>query len=218
MNNAPLPTTTQRVISYLKALFLHGLFTLLPIIITISLLSLLYRLLKGWLAPIYNCEPACIRWIPQSEILVTVLIILFVGLLYELFLQKIIHGVEQSVLKKIPILGLIYFGIKQIARALTAQDKSALQEVVLVEFPSTGIYSIGFLTGEVFEALTPAVDKSYLTVFVPHTPNPTTGFYIIVAPERCTRLQMSRQDAIALIISGGLARPATPHQSDATLK
>lgn len=197
----------KRVGATLKSLFFHGLFTLLPMIITVALLSLCYRLLKSWLAPIYNLEPAFLKMIPQSEVIITLLIILMTGLLYELFLKDLLYSIEMSILKKIPLLSLIYFGVKRLAEALTAKGSSDMHQVMLVEFPSKGVYSIGFLTSTTTVSWLHEVQGDHVSLFVPHTPNPTTGFYIVVPAQNCRPLSISRQEAMTLVISGGLITP-----------
>lgn len=196
----------QKCVESLKNVLIHGLFTLLPAVITVALLHLIFKLLKSWLAPLYKIEPAFLQKIPHSEIILTIIIIFLTGLLYEWLLQPIIHRIESSILKKIPILSLIYFGVKRLAEALTARDKHSLQKVMLVPFPAPGTYSIGFLTGEGTPPWSDLKGK-YLGLFVPHTPNPTTGFYIIVPEEQCLPLDISRQEAMTIVISGGLMPP-----------
>jgi uncharacterized membrane protein len=197
---------SQQFIQIIKKVLLHGLFTLLPTVITVALLHLIFKLVKSWLTPLYKIEPAFLQQIPHSEILLTFVIIFITGLLYEWFLQPIIHRIEISILKKIPLLSLIYFGVKRLTEALTAHDKHALQQVMLVPFPAPGTYSIGFLTGEETPPWS-SLPPKYLGLFVPHTPNPTTGFYIIVPEEQCIPLDISRQEAMTIVISGGLMPP-----------
>ena len=199
--------STQRIFVYLKSLFVHGLFTLLPMIITAALLSLCFRLIKSWLTPIYNLEPAFLKRIPQSEIIVTLMIILLTGILYDLFLKDLLYKIEVSILKKIPLLSLIYFGVKRLAEALTAKGNNAVHQVMLVEFPSKGIYSIGFLTSSTTAAWLPELEGDHVSLFVPHTPNPTTGFYVVVPAQHCRPLSLTRQEAMTLVISGGLITP-----------
>jgi len=206
-NRVSLFRYCKNLYTTMQSLFLHGFFTLLPTVITIALVQFLFKIVKSWLAPIHHWEPSFLQVIPQSEIILTVAFILLVGIFYELFLKTVLHHIEMSILKKIPLISLVYFGVKKLAQALSAQDKTAPQEVVLVEFPSRGIYSIGFLTGTARSSLIPHVGKKLLTLFVPHTPNPTSGFYVIIPEDQCTPLPISRQEAMTLVISGGLMSP-----------
>lgn len=198
----------EHILRYLKTLFLHGIFTLVPGVLTFALLKFLFTLLKSWLAPIYHAEPAFLHSIPHSEILLTLALILVTGILYEIFLQHVIHYIESSILKKIPLLGLIYFGLKQLTKALTTQQADTLQQVMLVPFPAPGTYSIGFLTNTTSPTWTPDFPETYLSIFVPHTPNPTSGFYILVPANKCIPLAITRQEAMTLVISGGIIVPS----------
>jgi uncharacterized membrane protein len=199
----------ESLLNRITTLFLHGIFTLLPALLTFALLRFLFHIIKYWLSPIYNAEPALLQSIPHSEIIITLLLILTVGILYDYFLQPIIHYVESSIVKKIPLISLVYFGLKQLTKALTARDKHTLQQVVLVPFPTTGTYSIGFVTNQDSpDWIKPLhANTTYLSVFIPHTPNPTSGFFIVTPADRCIPLSMSRQEAMTLVISGGIVKP-----------
>lgn len=197
----------KKFFHFIQTIFLRGFFTILPLTLTIALCAFVFRLLKVWLAPIYLIEPTFLKAIPHSEIFVMLLVILLVGLVLHLFLlQPLIHLLE-AILGKIPLLRQIYFGIKQLVHALSAQDKLSFQKVVFIEFPRTGIYSLGFLTGELMPHVSPRADIIYYNVFVPTTPNPTTGYYVVVPATECTVTHMSRQEAMAIIISGGIIQP-----------
>lgn len=92
-------------------------------------------------------------------------------------------------------------------KAFTAQDQLTFQQVVIMEFPRMGIYSIGFLTGQSAIHLHPTEGKNYFNVFIPTTPNPTSGFLVIAAEGDFTVVDLTRQEAMSLIISGGIIRP-----------
>lgn len=207
MNNHPL---SRRIFDFIGNIFLSGLLTLLPFALTIAFFSFILRLVKSWLAPIHDLEPTWMQAIPHSELIVTLLIIFITGAFLRYFLlHTIIHALEDMVFQNIPILRQIYFGIKQMVKAYNIQDTQTFQQVVSLEFPHTGIYSIGFVTNEINKNLSPDPEIIYYSVFIPTTPNPTTGFYIMVPAHACKKLPLSRQDAMALIISGGLIQPET---------
>src|SRR5262249_46797328 len=100
-----------------------------------------------------------------------------------------------------------YIGIKQLVQAFNPHDKQSFKQVVLIEFPRPGIYSIGFITSDVNPEISPHSDRRYYNVFVPTTPNPTTGFFFMVAQECVTIINISPKEAMALIISGGIIQP-----------
>jgi uncharacterized membrane protein len=191
----------------IQSIFLSGLFTILPLTLTVALCTFSFKLLKSWLMPIYAIEPIYLKKIPHSEILLVIAVIFLIGLILRLFLlQPIIHGIE-AILSKIPLLRQIYFGFKQLVHALSAQDKLSFQTVVFIEFPRPGIYSLGFLTGQLHTALLPIKEEIFYNVFIPTTPNPTTGYYVIVGQKDIIETTLTRQEAMAIIISGGIIQP-----------
>jgi uncharacterized membrane protein len=107
---------------------------------------------------------------------------------------------------------LVYHGIKQIIYALTHQDKDSFQQMVWVEFPRKNCYSIGFLTGPLHPDFAPSANQPYFNIFVPNVPNLTAGHYIVVTKEDFKPANLTRQEAIAIIISGGIVQPVNPRQ------
>jgi len=200
-------TFTQKLWHIMRGYFLNGLLILLPISLTIAILNVGFKIFKSWLHPIYELEPEFLQRIPYSEFFVTLFFIFIVGALFKIFvLDALVHALE-SVLLKIPLLNPIYSGIKQLVHAFTAQDTLSFQTVILVEFPRKGMYSVGFITSEVPRQIAPNTAVKYYTVFIPTTPNPTTGYFIFVPEDEVTVTDLTRQEAMSLIISGGIVKP-----------
>ena len=197
-----------------KSVFMHGFFTLLPIAITFGIIRFAFRLIKSTLAPVYNWEPVWLTKIPHSEIFLTIMVIFILGLFFDLFLLRVLHTIEDKILNRIPLFRQVYFGVKQLVAALSPQDKLTFKNVVMVEFPRAGIYSLGFLTNEVIADNFPALNGKHFSIFIPTTPNPTTGFYIIVPEASCQAVNLTRQEAMALIISGGIIQPSPAEPSE----
>lgn len=196
-----------KLIDYLVAIFIEGLLVLLPIAATLGLLGFFFRLIKGWLRPIYNLEPEILRAIPQSEIVLVGLFIFIVGLVFKFFLLDKLLDILEYLLSKIPLLRPIYFGIKQLVQAFTIKDKVTFQKIAYVEFPRPGIYSLGFITNEIASKLAPDEITKYYSVFIPTTPNPTTGYFVAVKDTECIFVDLTKQEAMAIIISGGIIQP-----------
>lgn len=192
---------------FIWSLFLKGFLALLPITLTIGLLTFTFKKLKGWLHPIYELEPAFLKAIPFSEFLLTFFVILAMGFILNSFILQSIWDTFENLLGKIPIIRPIYNGIKQLVQALNPDDNSNFKQVVLVEFPKRGVYTVGFVTSEFATYLSPNQAESYFTVFVPTTPNPTSGFFLVVNKNDAQILNMSRQEAMTMIISGGTIQP-----------
>ncbi len=121
-------------------------------------------------------------------------------------LRSLVHAIEAIVLK-VPIIRTVYRGIQQLVKAFNPQDKITFKEVVLLEFPKEGVYSIGFITTELPRELAPDREHTYVSVFIPTTPMPTSGFFVIVPKDKVKPTGLTHQEAIALIISGGIIKP-----------
>lgn len=202
-------TMISKVIHALWTTFLNGLFTLLPLTLTIALFSFSFRLIKSWLAPIQNLLVYTpLKHVPHSEIFLIIIFVLLVGVILRVFiLRSVIHALE-DVIVRIPLIRPVYSGIKQLVEAFTfKEEKASFKQVVCIEFPRKGIYSIGFLTGEMPAELSPSQEDRFFNVFVPTTPNPTTGYFIVIPQKEIIPINLSRQEAMALIISGGIILP-----------
>lgn len=189
-------------------LFLSGLFTILPFILTIALVNFMFRLVIGWLSPIKRLmDSTFLATIPYAEVFLVITAIFFIGFLYNIvILRPIIHLIEDTFLN-LPLVKPIYGGIKQLVQAFSLQDKLTFRQVVIIQFPSAGLYSIGFLTSEVPAELSPIKEQQFYNVYIPTTPNPTTGFLIILPKEAIEPINLTRQEAMSLIISGGIIQP-----------
>ena len=194
-------------LAHLKTVFLNGLFTVLPLTITIALFNFSYKLIKSWLMPIYRREPQFLQEIPHSEVLLVILFILLVGLISHFFLLNQLWNLFEAAVERIPLLRPVYFGVKQLIEAFTAKDKGTFQKIVLIEFPRKGVYSLGFLTSAIPTEIAPNSSAPFYSVFIPATPNPTTGFYVIVQEEECIVVDLTKHEAMSLIISGGIIQP-----------
>jgi len=191
------------------SLFLTGLFSLLPITLTIAVFTLTLRVLQSWLEPLKRFGLPFLGTVPYSEVILAIAIIFIAGTLYNMFiLRPIIHAIEK-LFTRIPLIRPVYSGIKKLVEAFSFQDKVSFTKVVRVEFPRPGIYSIGFLANQVDERIAPDAEKKYFSIFIPTTPNPTSGFLIIAPEEQITIIEISRQEAMAMIISGGIIQPDT---------
>jgi len=205
----------RRVMDQIRSLFLSGLFMLLPITITFYLFKFAFRFIQAWVQPLRELEPEYLRAIPYIEFALAIGLILIIGLISRVFVfRKLIHYFE-SIVSKIPLIRPVYNGSKQLVHAFTHHDKESFQQVILIEFPRKGIYSIGFLTSHLTTELAPTNGELYYNIFIPTTPNPTTGYYIIAKKDDFKPTNLTRQEAMSLIISGGIVQPErfTHHDS-----
>jgi len=197
----------QELYQYCKKLFIKGLLFLLPITITFSLLHFCFNLVTSWLIPLQNINIPLLSMIPHYEILIILIFIFGVGLFLQGFFLKFIIQLVEKFFSQIPLISTVYFGTKQLVSAFSGDNKSSFKDVVYIEFPRKGIYSIGFLTSEIQKEIAPNQDETYYNVYIPTTPNPTTGYFVVLTKDQFKHTNISRQDAITLIISGGILQP-----------
>jgi len=191
----------------LRSLFLKGLFFLLPIAITFSLFNFCFNLIISWLEPVRKLHLPFLEIIPYYEVFLVTIFILSVGAFLKIFVVKPCIKFIENIFSQVPLISTVYFGIKQLIAAFSAHNKTSFKDVVYVEYPRTGIYSIGFLTSQVPTAIAPDTHKIYYNIYLPTTPNPTHGYFIILAEDQFQHANLSRQEAITLIISGGILQP-----------
>jgi len=205
-----------------RANFFTGLAIVLPAVISIAVVvwlfgtvanitdTLLIFVPKEWTHRDQGAGPMHWYW-SLCALLLAVLLIGLVGGLARYYLGKKLIELVDLALLRVPLLNKIYSAIKQVNEAFSPSNKSSFKQVVLVEFPRPGSYSVGFLTGEDHKEVQQKTREHVLSVFVPTTPNPTSGFLVLVPEEEITKLDMSVAEGIKFIISlGAIAPDFTP--------
>lgn len=143
--------------------------------------------------------------------LITLLVLITVfGLIAQNYLGKKLIAAGERLLNKIPILKAVYGTTKQFTNSFTQTDRSAFRQMVMVEYPRSGIYSPGFLIGDAPTEASAKTKTRLLSIFMPTVPNPTTGYLILVPEDQVTMMEMSVEDGIKLIVSAGVVRPGEP--------
>lgn len=198
----------KQIINYIWKLFLNGLLTILPIALTIVIFKITINLIISWLEPLRHIVPPYFD-IPYGEIIVAILLTFLIGTILKIFVLRSIINAIEGVLIKLPLVRPVYSGIKQLVRAFSGKDKITFKKVVLIEFPRKGMYSIGFLTSELEPKLAPSKGTKFYNIFVPTTPNPTSGYFVILPEHDIHVINITRQEAMAMIISGGIIQPKT---------
>lgn len=204
----------SRISKIIWKLFINGLITVLPLLLTITIFNVLFKFIKSLLEPVRNLImgsaqfiPLWLQWIPHIEVILIIICILLLGTFLNLFVFRAILDRVEEWFNKIPLVSPIYSGMKQLVAAFNHKDKSSFQQVVIVQLAGQSIYTIGFVTGEIAGHLAPRPNVHYVSVYVPTTPNPTGGFYLIVAKDDLVPLDITRQEAITLIMSIGMIQP-----------
>lgn len=201
----------KSIITNIKELFFKGLFFILPMSLTFALFSFFFNVIKSWLIPIKNLPLWPFSLIPHYEIILVVFFIILIGLsLQFLFLRPLLYAFEQ-LLFQIPFISTMYGGVKKLVGAFTSQDHLSFQAVVFIEYPRKGVYSVGFVTGKIAEELCKPEDETHYNVYIPHTPNPATGNFVIAKESEFRKVDLTRQEAMTLVISGGIIQPERKH-------
>lgn len=192
----------------IKRIFITGLTAIIPLLITIYVIGGLFYFADGILGEFIN--KYVYRYlgyeIPGLGIVIVILIILLLGALIHLSSMRLFKWVE-GVFFRIPLVNKIYFPIKRIVDFLFFPRRKNFRHVVLVEYPRKGLYTVGFLTNENSIDFKGKGEKKLCNIFIPSSPSPLTGFTIIAEKKEVVFLDMRPDDAIKLIVSGGLLNP-----------
>jgi uncharacterized membrane protein len=195
----------SREVDMLKKLgkiFVSGFFTLLPLIITIWILTFIFSFADGVLGGFVKEYTG--HYIPGVGIAIIILASLLVGLISNYFLGKELIYLSEEILNKLPIVNTVYASAKKINEVLFMQkEKSNGKRVCAVEYPRKGIWSIGFATGPGPADLKKKKRMNFTSVFIANSPAPATGFTIIVPTKDVLFLDMTMEEAMQLLISGG---------------
>jgi uncharacterized membrane protein len=144
---------------------------------------------------------------------VPLLCILLIGLMARNIAGRWLLDLGEQIVQGIPLAGAVYKTLQQILEPLFKDSKSKFRRVVMVEYPRQGVWSIGFVTGIVSATVQAQISKPVLSVFIPTTPNPTSGWYAVVPEEDAITLSMSVEDAFKILISGGIVSPDASYSS-----
>lgn len=199
-------------IASLRNAFFTGLLLLAPLAVTIWAFRVIIEFVGGRFRPIYNYVlPESISgltflWDIAATLLVVVLITLF-GYVSRLFLGRYLLGVLDRFLQSVPGLNAVYNTVKQVIDTFGTQNRQMFSKVVLVQFPRAGSYAIGFLTNKARGEPQEKTQEEVWTVFVPTTPNPTSGFLVMLPKRDIVELEMSVGDGMKMVISGGAVTP-----------
>ncbi|HVI91813.1 MAG TPA: DUF502 domain-containing protein [Dongiaceae bacterium] len=195
----------------LRTYFLAGILITAPIGLTIYLAWLVISFVDERVFSIiptrYNPETYLPFSVPGIGLILAVVTLTFIGAITAGFLGRLFRHLSEAVLNRLPIVRSLYTALKQIIETVFANQSAAFREVVLVEYPRQGTWSVGFITGTIQGEIKRHLQRPMVNVFVPTTPNPTSGFLLFVPEEDVIRLSMSVEEGIKLVISGGIITP-----------
>lgn len=204
----PKKTFLQRIRTY----FLTGLVVASPVGITIYLvlafLNLVDRNIKPLIPPAYNPDTYLPFQLPGVGLVFLFLILTLLGFLAANFLGKTLIRIGEKILNRMPIIRSVYNTLKQIFETVISEKKGNFQEVVLVEYPRKGLWAIAFISGENTGEIQSKLKDDVVNVFLPTTPNPTSGFLLFVPKKDIIRLDMTPDEGAKYVISAGLVDPS----------
>jgi len=203
---ARLKRKSISILAKLRNYFITGVVVLIPIGITFYLVKFFISISPKLIPNNINPNNYLPYSIPGLEILLSVIFITFIGGLSLSLIGKKILQLFNDLLKKIPILRTIYSAIGQMAETLAPKRKSK-KSVVLVEYPRKGSWAVGFATKDNRGEISKKTNKNLVNVFVPTTPNPTSGFLLMYPKEEVIYLDMNFEEASKFIISAGTSNP-----------
>lgn len=187
-----------------------GLLVWIPIMITVWVVRFLARLLDNSLLLLpspWRPEALFGTYIPGLGVVLSLLLLFATGLVVKnLFGGRIVAGLESLVLR-IPVVGTVYGGAKTFSETVLTDKGKSFKQVVMVEFPRKGVYSIGFITSHELEEAQAKTEQVVTCVFVPTTPNPTTGFIILVPREEVVMMDMTVDEAFKMLLTLGVVVP-----------
>ena len=192
----------------LRNYFITGVVVLIPIGFTLYLSKILIGISSKAIPEYLNPNNYLPFSIPGLEIFISVIIITLVGGLSLSFLGKKILGLIDELFKKIPFLRTIYSAILQMTESFSNKD-SGKKSVVLIEYPRKGVWAVGFATKENTGEMAKKTNKKLINVFVPTTPNPTSGFLLMFPIDEIIYLDMSFEEASKFIVSAGTSTGKT---------
>jgi len=194
----------------LRRYFVAGLLVWLPIVATYWILSFAIRLIDRTLLLLpekYRPLELIGFDIPGLGVILTVALIVLTGLIVANFFGRKLVTLWESLLSRIPLVRSVYGSIKQITASLFADTSQSFREVVLVEYPRRGLWMLAFVTGDTPSKFQKIVGLDLINIYVPTTPNPTSGFYIMVEPSEVKRLNIPVDIGLKMILSAGVMNP-----------
>ncbi len=201
------------IFSTLRANFLTGLIVVAPVFLTAFLIWWFVGVIDSWVLPLvperYQPRPYLGINVKGYGVIVFLIFTMFVGSVAKGFLGRALLSRAERLVDRMPVVRSIYNGLKQIAETVLSQSNTSFERACLVEYPRKGIWAVAFVStetkGEVLEKL-PGKDP-YLSIFLPTTPNPTSGFLLFVPKKDVILLDMDIESAAKLVISAGLVNP-----------
>ena len=210
MNN-DVSTDKIGLFARFRRYFLAGILVTSPILITAYVTWLIVTFVDtqvaGMLPESLDFTTKLPHQIPGIGLIISIITITFIGAITPGFIGRTLLKAGERILNKMPVVRSIYGAIKQIMETVMSTNSDSFREVVLVEYPRKGIWVIGFVTGETKGEVQSLTKDKVINIFVPTTPNPTSGFLLFLPKKDLVYMAMKVEDAVKMVISGGIVTP-----------
>jgi uncharacterized membrane protein len=219
-NTAPPPAADparfhMRLAARLRAYFFAGVLITAPISITIYIAWQFIKFVDDRVSPLIPPAMNPQNWgVPGFGLVVVVAVLTLIGATMAGFAGRLFIRLSEAVLERMPVIRGIYSAVKQVFETVLAQKANAFREVVLLEYPRPGIWTLGFITGTTGGEVRDCFEDEMVNVFVPTTPNPTSGFLLFLPRRDLKLLEMSVEEGLKMVVSTGILTPADARQPD----
>jgi len=198
----------SRIRGHFRATFVSGLLVLVPVLVTLWVLGFIIQTMDNIFLPfvmriLFPGDALPDHYYGLGAVF-TVAIVILVGALARSFLAGRMVDIGEGVIARIPFIRSVYGSVKQLLQTVLGTQHREFRRVALVPFPHPEVYSLGFVTGVASGEVQEKTSERVINVFIPTTPNPTTGFFIMVPEEKMIMLEMTVEEAFRLIMSGGI--------------
>jgi uncharacterized membrane protein len=198
----------------IRNIFLAGILTIVPIAVTFLVLNFIFTKVDPIFQPlvirIIDLVPFLkgrVTYIPGLGIVMTIIAVFLVGLFVKNILGQKLINFGEKILDKIPVVRSVYSSSKQFMQAVSLTSKDGFRKVILVEYPRKGLWVVGFVTCENTGETQVLTSEDVVNVFIPTTPNPTSGFLLLVPKKDIIPLSMTVEEGLKLVVSGGIVTP-----------
>lgn len=198
----------RHVLRRLRNYFITGFVVTAPVLITLYLVWNFIGFVDGVIAGLIPGDYRLPFDVPGVGLLIVVVALTFVGAFTANFLGRWIVHTGDRIVDRLPIIRSVYGTLKKIFQTVLDQSSRSFREVVLVEYPRKGIWAVGFVTGDTLGEIQESIAGDTVNVFVPTTPNPTSGYLVFLRRRDLIALHMTVEEGVKLVISGGIMAPA----------
>ncbi|HEX20140.1 MAG TPA: DUF502 domain-containing protein [Acidiferrobacteraceae bacterium] len=194
----------------LRKYIVAGLLVWVPLGVTVLIIKFLVELMDKsllWIPEAYRPEQLMGFRIPGLGLVLVLFVVLLTGVIVANFFGRKLVQLGEKILNRIPLVRSIYYGVKQVMETMFSGTGKSFRKVVVIEYPRKGIWTLAFLTGDSITSVSDMTGKKMINVFVPTTPNPTSGFFLMLPEEDVMDLNINVDDGLKMIISAGVVVP-----------